>query len=143
VNKWLVVAVSGIILVITGGVVLSLRNQTPAVSQVEHRGNRLIIYGHGEDADLGYLPAGRYELTIDENRGGCANRVTLDGEDGTRWLDLDPHTINYKDFATTREMPGQRYSMHISTGFTGGGLGPRPTPSPVSTCSWILELAPA
>jgi hypothetical protein len=139
----MVAALCGVLLLIAGGVVLSLRSQTPADSQVEHRGNRLIIYGHGADADLGYLPAGRYELTIDENRGGCANRVTLDGEDGTRWLDLDPQLINYKDFATTRELPGQRYSMHISSFFGGGGLGPRPTATPVSTCIWILELAPA
>jgi hypothetical protein len=139
----MIVALCGLVLLIAGGVVLSLRDRTPAVSQVEHRGSRLIVYGHGADADLGYLAAGRYELTIDDNRDGCANRVTLDGEDGTRWLDLDPHLINYRDFATTREIPGQRYSMHVQTFFGGAGLGPRPTPSPISDCVWVFELAPA
>ena len=138
-----IVAVGALVILAIGAAALWLRNERPSASRVEHHGKTLIVYGRGASADLGYLAAGRYELTIEENWDGCANRVTLVGEDGTTWLDLDPHTINYKDFARTREVPAQRYSMQISTYFGGGGLGPRPTPFPISDCSWIFELAPA
>ena len=138
-----IVAVGALVILTIGAAALWLRSDQPPMSRVEHNGKTLIIHGRGASADLGYLAAGRYQLTIDENWDGCANRVTLVGEEGTTWLDLDPHTINYKDFATTRVIPAQRYSMEVSTYFGGGGLGPRPTPFPIGDCSWVFELAPA
>jgi hypothetical protein len=143
VNRWLVVAVSGIILLIAGGVVLSLRNQTPAVSRVEHRSNTLIIHGRGSEADLGYLPAGRYELTVDQDYDGCADGLTLIGDDGVKRFWLNPSLINYRDFGTIREFPGQHYKLDVDVYFGGGGLGPPTTPSPLSACTWVFELAPA
>lgn len=142
-NRWMIVALCGLVLVIAGGVVLSLRNQTPAVSQVEHRGTTLIIYGRGSEADLGYLPAGRYELTVDQDRNGCANGLTLVGDDGVKRYWLNPSLINYRDFGTIREFPGQRYRLQVDVYMGASGLGPRSTPSPISDCTWVFELSPA
>jgi hypothetical protein len=108
---------------------------------VEHRGTTLIIHGHGADAELGYLPAGRYELTIDYNQNGCADSLSLLGEDGVEWFRLDPHLVNYRDFARTRQVPAERYVMHVDA-LEHGGLGPRTTPTPIRDCSWVFELAP-
>jgi hypothetical protein len=142
-NRWLVVALCVLVLLIGGGVVLSLRNEPPAGSRVEHRGNTLIIYGRGSEADLGYLAAGRYELTVDQDYDGCADGLTLIGDDGVKRFWLNPSLINYRDFGTIREFPGQHYLLHVDVYFGGSGLGPRTTPSPLSVCTWVFELAPA
>ena len=128
--------------VLAVGIVLLFLRGSSSTSFVERHGATLIVHGQGAQADLGYLAAGRYELTIDQNEAGCANSVTLTGEDGVEWFQLDPHLINYKDFATTRRIPGQRYWMRVSTYFGGGGLGPRATPTPIASCSWVFELTP-
>ena len=142
-NRRMVVAGRACVVLLLAGLgALLLRNQSPAPSWVEHRGTILIIHGRGPDAQLGYLPAGGYELTIDENRDGCADSLSLFGDDGVEWFRLDPHLINYKAFARTRQIPGQRYVMHVDS-LDVGGLGPRSTPSPISDCVWTFELAPA
>ena len=140
--KGWIVALSALVLFAGAAAALLLRSATPSVSRVEHHGKTLIVYGHGPDAELGYLAAGRYELTIDQNENGCADSLSLMGKDGVEWFRIDPHLANYKDFARTRQIPGQRYVMHVDA-LEHGGLGPRTTPSPISNCAWTVELAPA
>lgn len=141
-NRWLLLTASSLVVLVVAIGILLLRNSAPASSWVEHRGMTLIIHGRGSDAELGYLAAGRYELTIDANQDGCADSLSLVGSDGIEWFRLDPHLMNYKDFARTPQIPGQPYVMHVDA-LAGRGLGPRTTPSPISGCTWIFELAPA
>jgi hypothetical protein len=141
-NRWLVVTVGALVLLITGVGALLLWNQASRPSWVEHRGKSLIVHGRGSAAELGYLAGGRYELTIDQNDDGCVDSLSLVGEDGFEWFQIDPHLVNYKDFAKTREIPGQRYQMQVAA-LVHGGLGPRMTPRPIRDCTWVFELAPA
>lgn len=141
-RRLLVTGGAVVLLLIAGAGALLLRPQASAPSWVEHRGTTLIVHGHGPDAQLGYLSPGRYEVTIDENQYGCADSLSLFGEDGVEWFRLDPHLNNYKAFARTRQIPGQRYVMHVDALDTGG-LGPPTTPTPISECVWTFELAPA
>ena len=141
-SRWLIVTASALVVVMVWVGVLLLRDRAPARSWVERRGATLIVHGRGADAELGHLAAGRYKITIDENQNGCADSLSLFGEDGVEWYRLNPHLINIEGFATTRPIPGQRYRMHVDA-LNLGGLGPRTTPTPVSNCSWVFELAPA
>lgn len=140
-KRWLVIGTVGLAALAAGiALVLGL---PPGSTFVERHGSTLIIHGRGSEADLGYLAAGRYRLTIDQNDGGCADSVTLVGQDGVRWFQVDLHDINYQDFDTTPSLPGQHYWMSVLTFFRGGGLGPPPTatPTPASECTWVFELA--
>jgi hypothetical protein len=142
-NRWLPVTAGAIVVLTVAVGLLLLQTRQPGTSWVEHRGSMLIVHGRGSDAELGYLAAGRYEVTIDQNQDGCADSLSLVGADGVEWFRLDPHLINYKEFARTTQLPAQRYVMHVDAYHEGNGLGPRATPSPVSRCAWVFELAPA
>lgn len=140
-NRWPVVTVGALVLVIAGVGALLVSNSASRPSWVEHRGKSLIVHGRGSAAELGYL-AGIYELTIDQNDNGCVDSLSLVGEDGVEWFRIDPHLVNYRDFAKTRAIPGQRYQMQVAA-LVHGGLGPRMTPKPIRDCTWVFELAPA
>lgn len=140
-NRWIVAAIAGAGLLAVGAVGLVLVSGA-AVPRVEHRGTTVFVYGRGSDIDIGYIPAGRYEVTVLDDH-GCAERLNLIGADGTQWFSLGFYKINQNHFGTTDQIPGQDYRIHTELKGPAGGLGPPVTPAPLTDCTWIYELAPA
>lgn len=133
-------AVGAILLCIVVGSVLALTNLRKGPgTRIEHRGNTIVLHGRGTAADLGYLPAGRYRVTVEEGVGGCAIRLQLAGADGVEWFRLDFY-INNRDSPTgvTGEIPGQQYKVYTNVYF-GDGVT-MATPEPVADCTWTYDF---
>src|ERR1700737_3562557 len=139
-NRWIVAAIAGLGLLAIGVVGLVLVSAA-AIPRVEHRGTTVFVYGRGSDIDIGYLPAGRYVVTVLDDH-GRAERLSLIGADGTQRFSLDFYAINQNHFGTTAEIPGQDYRIHTDVNFAANDLGPRATPTTVTDCTWIYQLTP-
>jgi len=141
-NRWKSGAIGIVCVVLVVGTALALVNLGKSSrTRIEHRGKTTVVHGQGYGADLGYLPAGRYRVTVEEGIGGCAVRLQLIGADRVEWFRLDFFTNNLDSpTGLTGEIPGQKYEVQTSVYF-GDGLTTA-TPEPASDCKWTYDFTP-
>lgn len=138
-NRWKAGAIGALVVSVLVGSALVVGNLGKVTgTRIEHRGNTIVLHGRGTGADLGYLPAGRYRVTVEEGFGGCAIGLRLAGADGVDWFRLIFYTNRDSLTATTGEIPGQQYKVSTDVYF-GDGLSTA-TPEPATDCTWTYDF---
>jgi hypothetical protein len=138
-NRWKAGAIGVLVVCVAVGSAFALSSLGKGTgTRIEHRGNTIVLHGRGNGADLGYLPAGRYRVTVEEGVGGCAIGLRLAGADGVEWFTLIFYTNRDSPTGTTGEIPAQQYKVSTDVYF-GDGLSTA-TPEPATDCTWTFDF---
>jgi hypothetical protein len=143
-SRYFLVAASGaaVAAVALASMLMLRGTQTDAGIFVEHRGTTIVVHGHGYGGNIGYLPAGRYRVTVEgrsDGIGGCSIGLRLTGADGVEWLRMIFYTNRDATTAVTKDLPGQIYNISTDVYF-GDGLGG--SPRPAADCAWAYDFTP-
>lgn len=138
-NRWAILGIALVLTVLAACALVLARPTMTAESGIEHVGGATVVHGRGSGAAVGYLPSGRYRVTLLESANNCAIGLHLEGEDHHEWFRLVFLSTGAPTTGVTGELPAQQYTVSTDVYF-GDGLGG--TPIPATQCTWTYVFTP-
>lgn len=137
-NRWVILGIALVLPVLAACALVLARPTKIAESGIEHVGGATVVHGRGSGAAVGYLPSGRYRVTLLESANNCAIGLHLEGADHHEWFSFSLHRgPNYRSYRGTPGSAIYGFNRRVFRGW------PRRNPHPGNSVHLDLRLHPS